>query len=77
MSDLPEGHVALECTIGKVTYRGSYRVDESANEIHVFSEFGHNSTQALRDTPQRERDQANRRTAEWLFKAMIQAWLAC
>jgi hypothetical protein len=77
MDDLPAGHIALECAIGGVIYRGSYTVDESANEIHVFSEFGHNSTRGLCNAPQHQRDRANRGIAEWLFKAMIQGWLAC
>ncbi len=75
MNDLPPGHVALECTIGGVIYRGSYWVDESTNMIHVVTEFGHNSAPGQADAPKRE--QANRSLAEWLFKSMIQTWLAC
>jgi hypothetical protein len=72
MSSLPEGHQPVQSTIGGVTYKGSYWVDNDKQVINVSTDFGSRSTPALkRRDGQRARDKANESAALSLFRAMV------
>ena len=72
MSSLPEGYQPVQSTIGRVTYKGSYWVDNDKHVINVSTEFGNRSTPSLkRRDDQRARDKANESAALGLFRAMV------
>ena len=72
MSSLPEGYQPVQSTIGGITYKGSYWVDNDKHLINVCTDFGNRSTPALkRRDDQRSRDKANGTAALGLFRAMI------
>jgi hypothetical protein len=72
MSTLPEGYQPVQSTIGGVTYKGSYWVDNAKHVINVSTDFGNKSTPALkRREDQRARDKANGSAALGLFRAMV------
>jgi hypothetical protein len=72
MSSLPEGYQPVQSTIGGVTYKGSYWVDNDKHVVNVSTDFGNGSTPALkRRDDQRSRDRANGTAALALFRAMV------
>lgn len=72
MSTLPAGYQPVQSTIGGVTYKGSYWVDNDKQLVNVSADFGHRSTPALkRHHAQRDRDKANESVALGLFRAMV------
>ena len=72
MSSLPECYQPVQSTIGGVTYKGSYWVDNDKHVVNVFTDFGNRSTPALkRRDGQRARDKANESAALSLFRAMV------
>lgn len=72
MSPLPEGYQPVQSTIGGVTYKGSYRVDNEKHVVNVATEFGNRSTPAFkRHHDQRASDKANESAALGLFRAMV------
>lgn len=72
MSSLPEGCQPVQSTIGGVTYKGSYWVDNDKHVVKVFTDFGSRSTPALkRRDDQRVRDKANESAALSLFRSMV------
>jgi hypothetical protein len=72
MSSLPEGHQPVQSTIGGVTYKGSYWVDNDKHVVVVSTDFGNGSTPSLkRRDDQRSRDRANETAALALFRAMV------
>ena len=72
MSTLPEGYQPVQSTIGGVTYKGSYWVDNGKHIVNVVTDFGNRSTPALkRHHEQRVRDKANESAALNLFRAMV------
>ena len=72
MSSLPEGYQPVQSTIGGVTYKGSYWVDNDKHVVNVSTDFGNGSTPALkRRDDQRSRDRANGTAALGLFRAMV------
>jgi hypothetical protein len=69
---LPEGYQPVQSTIGGVTYKGSYWVDNDKHVVNVSTDFGKGSTPALkRRDDQRSRDRANGTAALSLFRAMV------
>jgi hypothetical protein len=72
MSSLPEGYQPVQSTIGGVTYKGSYWVDNDKHVVNVSTDFGTRSTPSLkrRDDP-RARDKANESAALRLFREMV------
>lgn len=72
MSSLPEGYQPVQSTIGGVTYKGGFRVDNDKYVVNVMTDFGNRSTPALKrhHAPQ-ERDRANESAALNLFREMI------
>jgi len=76
MSSLPEGYQPVQSTIGGVTYKGGFRVDDGKQVVNVTTDFGSRSTPALkRHHAQRERDKANESAALGLFRAMVYSHL--
>jgi hypothetical protein len=72
MTTLPEGYQPVQSTIGGVTYKGGYCVDNDKHVVRVSTEFGSGSTPALkRRQDQRARDKANESAALGLFRAMV------
>ncbi len=72
MSTLPEGYQPVQSTIGGVTYKGGYRVDNDKHVVNVSTDFGSKSTPALkRHHDQHARDKANETAALGLFRSMI------
>lgn len=72
MSSLPEGYQPVQSTIGGVTYKGSYWVDNDKQVVIVATAFGNKSTPALkRHHTQRDRDKANESAALGLFRSMV------
>jgi hypothetical protein len=72
MSSLPEGYQPVQSTIGGLTYKGSYWVDNDKYVVNVTSDFGSRSTPALkRHHDQRTRDRANESAALDLFRAIV------
>lgn len=72
MSTRPEAYQPVQSTIGGVTYKGSYWVDNDKHVVNVTTDFGTQSTPALkRRHDQRTRDKANESAALSLFRAMI------
>ena len=72
MSSLPEGYQPVQSTIGGVTYKGSFWVDNDKHVVNVSTDFGKGSTPALkRRDDQRSRDRANGTAALSLFRAMV------
>jgi hypothetical protein len=76
MSTLPEGSQPVQSTIGGVTYKGSYWVDNDKHVVNVSMDFGSKSTPALkRRHDQRTRDKANESAALGLLRAMVYSHL--
>jgi hypothetical protein len=72
MSSLPEGSQPVQSTIGGVTYKGSFWVDNDKHVVNVSTDFGNASTPSLkRRHDQRTRDKANESAALGLFRAMV------
>jgi len=72
MTLLPDGNQPVQSTIGGVTYKGSYWVDNDKQLVNVSADFGKRSTPALkRHHDQRIRDKANESAALNLFRAMV------
>jgi hypothetical protein len=72
MSSIPEGYQPVQSTIGGVTYKGSYWVDNDKHVVNVSTDFGNRSTPALkRHHDQHARDKANESAALGLFRAMV------
>jgi len=72
MSSLPEGYQPVQSTIGGVTYKGSFWVDNDKHVVNVSTDFGSKSTPSLgRRQDQRSRDRANESAALGLFRAMV------
>jgi len=72
MSPLPAGYQPVQSTIGGVTYKGSYWVDNDKQVVNVSTDFGNRSTPALkRHRAQHARDKANESAALDLFRAMV------
>jgi len=72
MSTLPEGYQPVQSTIGGVTYKGSYWVDNDRHTVNVATDFGNRSTPAFkRQHDQRASDKANESAALGLFRAMV------
>jgi len=72
MATLPESYQPVQSTIGGVTYKGSYWVDNDKHVVNVTTDFGTRSTPALkRRHDQRTRDKANESAALGLFRAMV------
>ena len=72
MSSLPEGYQPVQSTIGGVTYKGSYRVDNDKHVVQVSTDFGNRNTPAFkRHHDQQASDKANESAALGLFRAMV------
>ena len=72
MSPLPDGYQPVQSTIGGVTYKGGFWVDNDKQVVNVMADFGKKSTPALkRHHAQQERDKANESAALSLFRAMV------
>jgi hypothetical protein len=72
MTTLPEGYQPVQSTIGGVTYKGSYWVDNDKHVVNVSTDFGNRSTPTLkRHHDQHTRDKANESAALGLFRAMV------
>ncbi len=72
MTVRPEGYLPVQSTIGGVTYKGSYWVDNEKHVVKVSTEFGSGSTPSLkRRQDQRTRDRANESAALDLLRALV------
>jgi len=72
MSPLPEGYQPVQSTIGGVTYKGNFWVDNDKHVVNVSTDFGNGSTPSLkRRDGQRARDKANESAALSLFRAIV------
>jgi hypothetical protein len=72
MSSLPEGYQPVQSTIGGVTYKGGFWVDNGKQVVNVTTDFGNRSTPALkRHHAQHDRDKANESAALSLFREMV------
>jgi len=72
MASLPEGYQPVQSTIGGVTYKGGFWVDDDKQVVNVMADFGKRSTPAFkRHHAQHERDKANESAALALFRAMV------
>jgi hypothetical protein len=72
MSAIPEGSQPVQSTIGGVTYKGRYWVDNDKQVVNVSTDFATRSTPALkRHHAQQTRDRANESAALNLLRVMI------
>jgi hypothetical protein len=72
MASLQEGYQPVQSTIGGLTYKGSYWVDNDKQVVNVSTDFGNRSTPAVkRHHNQQARDKANESAALALFRAMV------
>ena len=76
MPSLPDGYQPVQSTIGGITYKGGFWVDNDKQVVNVVADFGKKSTPALkRHHAQHERDKANESAALNLFRAMVYKYL--
>jgi hypothetical protein len=73
MSSIPEVSQRVQSTIGGVTYKGTYWVDDEKHLVNVATEFGSKrSTPALkRHHAVDARNKANESAALGLFRSMV------